>query len=134
MCCGAKRFGRPSQNPNVAPELSCKFFPPCDVRLHGRIFRFTWQRWTGGTTLRSAMARSLLLTVEGDAKVAFGHERDLITQRPDVWPLIGVILSVTAFGLALRMWLRHRAAAVEVDGPQSPTDTDADVRRFGPSV
>jgi hypothetical protein len=83
------------------------------------------------------MARSLLLQPgEGDAKVAFGHERDLITQRPDVWPLIGVILSVTALGLALRMWLRHRAAAVEVDGPQSSFDADAeaDVDRFGPSV
>jgi hypothetical protein len=66
--------------------------------------------------------------------VAFGHERDLMTQRPDIWPLIGVILSVTALGFALRAWLRRRTAAAEVDGPQRSADADADVHRFGPSV
>ena len=65
-----------------------------------------------------------------DAGVAYGHERDLIPQRPGVWPLIGVVLSVTALGLALRAWLR-RAAAAEVDGPQRSTDADADVPGSG---
>jgi hypothetical protein len=66
--------------------------------------------------------------------VAFGHERDFIPQRPGFWPLVGVILSVTALGLALRAWLRRTAHAVEVDEPQRSADADADVHWFGPSV
>lgn len=63
--------------------------------------------------------------------MAYGHERDAIPQRPGVWPLIGVALSVTALGWAIRTWLRH-AAAAEADQPQRSTDATADVW-FGPS-
>ena len=63
--------------------------------------------------------------------MAYGHERDLNAQRPAVWPLIGVVLSITALGLALRAWRRRIAAAAEVD---EPPPVDADVRWFGPSV
>jgi hypothetical protein len=66
--------------------------------------------------------------------VAYGHERDLIPERPSLWPFIGVVLSVTALGWALRTWLRREAAAAETDEPQPSTDADADGRRFGPSV
>jgi hypothetical protein len=65
--------------------------------------------------------------------VAYGHERDLIPQRPSVWPLIGVVLSVTALGLALRAWLRRGEAAAEADRPLRATDGAADVRPFKPS-
>jgi len=63
--------------------------------------------------------------------VAYGHERDQIPQRLAVWPLIGVVLSITALGLALRAWRRRADAAAEVD---EPPPVDADVRWFGPSV
>jgi hypothetical protein len=54
--------------------------------------------------------------------VAYGHERDLIPQRPNLWPLIGVVLSVTALGWVLRMWLRRGGAPAEADGPQGSPD------------
>ena len=66
--------------------------------------------------------------------MAFGHERDLIRQRPAIWPLIGVVLSATALGLALRAWLRRGTPTAEVDRSRRSTNADADVHQFGPSV
>ena len=68
-----------------------------------------------------------------DTGVAYGHERDVIPQRPSLWPLLGVVLSVAALGWALRSWWRRDATAAEADVPQRTTDTDAN-DRFGPFV
>jgi hypothetical protein len=57
--------------------------------------------------------------------VAYGHEQDLIPQRSTMWPLIGVLLSLSALAWALRAWLRRDATSAKPDGPQGPTDRAA---------